>query len=184
MKRTLIAIVALSVVTVLGCKKLKSVADIKFGIPYKETVDIQGFQNPGTFPSQGLTLPLPQIALATNSAEALKEYNTSADLVTSVKLGLMKLTMESAGGNFDLVDSLKMYITAPGLSEELAAFEYGIPKGTKTIDMDVVDLNVKEYFLKDSIYLKLVGHFYSAPEENTKLTIETRFDAVANPLGD
>ncbi len=183
MKKFLLSITVLAVLLVGSCKKLKSLADIQFGVPIKETVDVPGLPGAPTIPGNGLTTSLPPIGSKTNSEEYIRQYNTSSDFITEVKIAEMKLTIEAPSSQtFDIVDSLWLFISAPGLGEQLAAYEYNIPNGTQVINMDIVDMNIKDYFLQDSIYFRLQGHFYSAPDSTTRLTIETKFDAVANPL--
>lgn len=171
-----------------SCDKLKELADINFSVDYKETVDVPGLpNNPNIPPTEGLTESIPRIGTATNSEETIKQYNTSSDLIKSVKLGKLDLIFEApASQNFDLVDSIWVFVatSSTGNNEQLIAHKYGVPRNVRQVSMDIVDLNLKDHFLQDSMYFRLQGHFYKAPDSATRLTIDTRFDAVANPLGD
>lgn len=184
MKKFLLSITVLAVLFAGSCKKLKSLADIQFGVPYKETVDIPELPDvPAVIPPGGVTASIPPIGTATNSEEYIRQYNTSSDFIIEAKLSEMQLVIEQpATQNFDDIDSLWLYISATGLDEVLAAFKYDIPDGVQTVNMDVQDLNLKDYFLQDYIYLRLQGHFYEVPDSTTRLTITTKFDVVANPL--
>lgn len=181
MKKVLI--VALALLGFTACDKLKSIADIKFSIPYTERVEVSGLpDNPFILP-QGLTASIPPIAVETKSEEYIKQYNTSSALITEVKLGQLKLEInEPATQNFDMMDSVWLFVSASGLPEIQAAYYFDIPKGVKTLDLITSGDNLKEYFLQDSMYFRIQGHFYKAPDSASVFTISTRFDAIANPL--
>lgn len=176
--------------TTQSCKKtvqqtIEDIGDIEFSVPISETAELKAEDLPQLpqLPPEGLTIALPPIATATNVEQNLKEYNTSEALVEEVKLKQFDLTMKAPPTqNFDIVDSLWMYISAPGLDQKLAAYKFDIPKGQKQVMFDLVDVELKDYFVKDSIYVTLKGHFYEAPQNGTVLQVDARFDARANPL--
>lgn len=181
MKKALI--VALAVAGLASCGKLKSLADIKFSVPYSERVEVKGLPNNPFILPQGLTASIPPIAVETKSEEYIKQYNTSSTLITEVKLGELKLEInEPATQTFDIMDSVWLFVSASGLPEIQAAYYFDIPKGIKTLDLITSGDNLKEYFLQDSMYFRIQGHFYKAPDSASVFTISTRFDAIANPL--
>lgn len=167
-----------------GCDKVKQLANINKDIEYKETVDLPGLPGGDTVvPAGGISADLPRYAMATNSAEYLKQYNTSPNLVTHVKLKSLGMTIVAPDAQyFNFLDSVRLFVNAPGLPEQLAAYKYNIAKGMKTVDMDVADLNLKEYFLKDSMYFRINAHFTGIPDDSTKLEIKSVFNILANPL--
>lgn len=180
-----------TVLTTQSCKKsvpevVQEIGDIDFAVNINEKVVIDSNANISNIPQlppEGLTVPLPPIAAATNIESNLQQYNTSSNLIETVKLGMFHLTMEQPPGqNFDLVDSLWMYIHADGLDKKLAAYKFDIPKGTQKVEFDIEDLELKEYFIKDSIYVTLQGHFYEVPEKGTEMKVDASFDVTANPL--
>lgn len=181
MKKVLI--VALALVGLASCDKLKSIADIRFSVPYSERVEVDGLPGSPIILPQGLTASVPPIAVETKSEEYIKQYNTSSTLISEVKLGELKLEInEPATQNFDIMDSVWLFVSASGLPEIQAAHYFDIPKGTRTLDMITTGENLKEYFLQDSMYFRIQGHFYKAPDSASVFTISTRFDAIANPL--
>lgn len=183
MKRIIALTLVAGLIIVGSCKKLKSVADIKFQVPYKETAEVPGLPNNPFIPAEGLTVSLPAIEVESQSEEYLKQYNTSSEFIREVRTTDLRLTIEQpASQNFDIVDSLWLLVSATGRPEILAAHKYGIPKGQNVVNLDLVDNDMKEYFLADKMYFRLMGHFYDAPDTTTKLNFFVNFEIVANPL--
>jgi len=181
MKKLIVAAFALLIVT--SCKKLTDLANIKFVIPYSKTVAVPGLPGNPFIPPTGLTTSIPTIAVESKSEEYIKKYNTSSELITKVIFTELKLEItEPATQNFDLVDSIWLFVSASGLPEVQSAHYFNVPKGTRTIDMVTSDVNMKEYFLKDSMYFRLQGHFHNAPDSASVFTISSKFDVTANPL--
>lgn len=173
------ALLALSACT----KKLEDLLEVKFSVPHTKQVNVQGLPGNPPIPSMGLTTSIPPIGVETKSEEYIKEYNTSSELISEAKLTEMKLEINApASQDFDMVDSLWLFVSATGLPEVQAAYYFDIPKGVRTLDMTTSDQNLKDYFLRDSMYFRLQGHFYEAPDSATVFTITTKFDAVAKPL--
>ena len=89
---------------------------------------------------------------------------------------------EPSGSNFDFMDTIRVYVSAQGLEEKLAAKKYGIPKGQQTLELDCEDVNLKEYFIKDTMYIRFGGHFTGVPDSNAKIELTPTFNMLANPL--
>lgn len=175
-----LAVVALSTSCV---KKLEDLVEVKFSVPYTKQVNVQGLPGNPPIPPQGITTSIPAIAVETKSEEYIKEYNTSSELISEAKLAELKLEINApASQTFDMVDSLWLFVSATGLPEVQAAYYFDIPKGLQVVNMVTSGENLKDYFLRDSMYFRLQGHFYNAPDSATVFTINTKFDAVAKPL--
>lgn len=175
--------IILATLTLHSCQRITNGLEVKFSVPQTRQVSAPGLPGNPPIPPQGLTTSLLPVGVETKSEQYIREYNTSSDLVTDARLGQIKLDLqEPAGQTFDMVDSLWLFVAATGMPEVLAAHAYGIPKGLRTLDMNTADQNLKGYFLQDSMFFRLQGHFYTAPDSATTFTITTRFDVVANPL--
>ncbi len=125
----------------------------------------------------------PGKGIPTNSAQYMKDYKTSGELINFVKL--TKLTaniQEPQNGNFDFVDTIQVFLKADGLEEKLVAYKYGIPKGQSSVDLDRADVDLKQYFLKDTMFLRFGGHFVGVPAAASKVELNTTFNLDANPL--
>lgn len=186
MKRLVVVALAIVSLSALSCKKLKSLADVKFSVPYSQSVDVPGLPgNPPVPPATGLRASIPTIPVATMSEENIKKYNTSSELIKSVVFTQLKLEVTKPDfQTLDMVDSLWLYVSAAGLPEMLASHAYNIPKGIRVLDLQTNDANIKEYFLKDTMFFRVEGHFNAAPDSASVFIFSSAFDVVANPLGE
>lgn len=174
----------MAVIGLTACKKLTSLADIQFNVPYTDTVEVNGLEGNPVVPSVGgIRASIPPIAVPTNSEENIRKSNTSAELIKEVKIGELSMSILQPGTlTFDIVDSIWLYMRASGLPDVLAAYSYDVPQGLRTLDLTTSDENIRDYFLKDTVFFRIEGRFYNAPDSNSVFSITTRFDAVANPL--
>jgi hypothetical protein len=170
-----------------GCNKIKQLANINADIPYNVQVNVPlvAQDTPGTvLPSGGLSLPFPTVSFATNSQQYLSQYGTAANMVLNVYLKTLALQITSpASQNFDYLDSVQLYISANSQPEMLAAWAYNIPKGQSTLNFTTnTEVNLKNYFIQDTIYFRLQAHINSVPATGTELNIASVFHLLANPL--
>lgn len=179
-----IGVLALIVLVGFGCKKLKKLANINLNFPYSNIVDVPGI--PGGLPVAppgGITADLPRYAVATNSQLYIKESGTSTDKIIHVKLKELKgEILQPSTQSFDYVDTLRIYLSAEGLPEQLVAYKYGIEKEQKVLNLQLTDLNLKNYFIKDTMYFRVSGHFIDVPDAATKMKVSSVFNMLANPL--
>lgn len=180
MKRSIFVMAALAVVVLFGCKKVKDLATIEQDITYQEDVPIPfGFTVPITVNVDTSI----RYAFATDYQTYLNSYNTSSDKVISTKMKKLSMRITNpANQNFDFLDTVKLYVYADGLPEVLAAYKTPVPKGTQLVDLDVVDVELKQYFLKDSMHVRLNGFVNTLPQPNTNVNLSTTFRLTANPL--
>lgn len=172
-----------------GCDKIKDLTDISKELTYDGSVEIPGVPGlPDTatiVPPGGITGDFPIFGEATNSQQLIKDNNTSSDLVTHVTLTKLSLAMAAPdSANFNFMDTIRVYIGASGMKEELLGKKNGIPKNVKTVDLDPENINIKEYFLKDSIFFRVNGHFVEVPRKGSKMDLKAVFNLLANPLND
>ena len=167
-----------------GCDKLKDLGQISKNIDYTSTVDLHGL--PGgvaTLPNGGLSAYYPASSMATREKEYMKEYNTTEDKIDGVYFAKFTIDMKKpAGQNFDFMDSVKVYISATNMPEILAAYNYSIPKGQTSVELTRVSDNLKDYFIKDTIYMRVGGHFVGIPDSGAQISANTTLNLVANPL--
>lgn len=178
------ALLLLAGATIVGCNKLKKLAEINVNFPYSNTVDLPGVPG-GTqvIPPGGISADMPTYATATNSKVYVNQYGTAPDKVISVKLTQLKAEIvQPSSQTFDYIDTIRVYMSATGLPEQLAAYKYGIAKGQTTLNLDCADVNLKEYYLKDTMYFRVNGHFVGIPDSATKIKLSSTFNMRANPL--
>lgn len=185
MKKPIMALCA-TLVLFASCKKIKEVAQqatiITKNVEYNEELDVPYI--PGVpVPAGGAKIGLPAFGSPTYIGDFLKDNNTTTDRLISAKparLGIKLLSPPTS--NLDYVDSLWIYISAKGQTEELAAYKFGIPKGSKEIDGSLVDKDFKSYFIQDTIFYRVVGHFTKYPDSNTRLQMFGTFKVQASPI--
>ncbi len=180
----LTVIFTLSIVAI-SCDKLKELTTFTQNFDYKETFEVPGLPNQQQqLPQGGLSESLPRFGVATNSEEYINQSQTKTDLVTKVALTKAALTITNpTDQHFDYVDTIKMFISgAGGSNEQLVAYKYDIPKGKETIDLDETDINLKEYFLLDSMFYRIYAHFVGIPDSNTTIELNATLSMDASLL--
>lgn len=184
--KMILSVIAIGL-AVAGCTKLKKLATVSVDIPYNQQVSIPAIPGgvSGTpLPAGGALLPLPSIPVPTNSKQYLKQYNTTAEKVLLVDL--KRLTLEIVtppGQNFNFIDFVEVYISARSQPEQLLAFQYTVPAGQTTLELTTSkDVNLKDYFLQDTMYLRMNAHVNAVPISGTELKINSVFHLLANPL--
>jgi len=176
-----LAIAAL--VSFSACKKdVKSFANVDEDINYHEEV---AFPDAGIFAGIPVNSPIPAIdtAFPTNYQSYLTQYNTSPNKVISTKMKELNFRMTTPPGQtFDFIDTMRVYVFGNGLPTKLVGYKYPVPKGLTELDLDIVDEDLKEYFLHDSVHVRLSGHINALPPNGTRMLINTTFHLFANPL--
>ncbi|WP_276134172.1 hypothetical protein [Polluticoccus soli] len=190
MKKTYV-ILAVAAMGLMSCEKLPNLtnfANISKDFTYKETIDVpkvEGLPDSlGPLPNGGMSAYLPPMAFATNSEKYISESGSAINLVKTVTLKQLGVTIvQPADKNFDFLDTIRVYASAPGLEEQLVAHKYGVPKGLQKLDLDVEPtINMKEYFLQDTMYVRFGGFFNAVPSTESKIELSTVYNMVANPL--
>lgn len=143
----------LSGVFLLGigsCQKTKDEINnaTAFDLNYSSTASMPATPYTPSLPPVDITTP----EVPTNSAKAFSDNKTSTDLVSEIKL--TKLDMTTSGTDFNFLKSIAVYLKS-GASEQKVAEKTTIPAGVKTISLDLVDVNIKEYIFKDKIQFRV-----------------------------
>ena len=174
---------ALALLVLFSCKKNDHLLDINKDILYTNNVDVPKTANPGVpFPAEGLVVPFPKFTVFTNSASFFNDNNaTSSQLISAKGKTLNLVSLLPANGYLDYVDSLTLYVSADNLPEVLLAHKYGVTPKQKSIDLSFENVELKEYFLKDSMYFRAVAHFINYPDSNSKITVNTALNVTYNP---
>jgi hypothetical protein len=178
---------ALSAAVLLGgCSKVKTLANINFDVPYSQQISVpsSGYAYGVPLPGGGVTLPFPAIPVATNSQQYIAQYRTSTDKILMVNLTKMSLQIESpVGQTFDFMDNISVYLSAINQPEMLVASQSSIAKGQTTLNFDIPgNVNLKNYFIADTIYFRLTTHINAVPPTGEQLQLNTTFHVLANPL--
>jgi len=148
-----------------SCDKFSLIKTLNVDLPYSEEFKLPSADTLIEMPPGGLDLALPVQAVATNVDDNLATKNLNTGQVTKVLL--KSYTQNVAGGNFDFIDGLRIFISAKGLPEVQLASRNDIPKGADKFDFSCTDANLKEYFMQDSIYIRTEGHINNIPDAAT-----------------
>lgn len=187
MKKILLMCAIAAVGLTTGCDKVKSLANISVDIPYNQQVSIppvSGYTFGFPLPAGGVGIAIPAVPIVTNSKSYLDQYHTTSAKVINVALKGLALELTTpAGQNFDFMDSVQLFISAPAQSEQLVAYQYGIAKGQSTLTLITnTDVNLKDYFLQDTMYFRTYMRVNAVPAPGAQMEIKSIFNLVANPL--
>lgn len=185
--KKMFGVFALMVLMASACKKVKDLADISVNIPYTQHVAIPpvaGYEFGFPLPAGGVNISLPAVSAPTNSKAYLEQYHTNSDKVRRVALNSLSLELTTPPGqNFDFIDTVRLYISAPGHEEMLVAYKYGTIANTRVLTLTTnTDINLKDYFLEDTMTFRATMHINAVPAPGAEMDIKSVFNLVANPL--
>ena len=184
MNKSLILLAAALLVLCLACKKkTKELTNVDEDIPYSEEIAFPFGFGPGGIPLPADTTASFDTVLLTNYKTYLAQYNTNESKVIHVKMKSLSMQVTAPPSqNLDFIDTVKVYLFGPTLPLKLVAYKTPVPNGVKIVDMDIVDQNIKEYFLQDTLHVRLVGRINGLPASGTNVKLSTTFNLLANPL--
>ena len=122
----------------------------KFNIDYKTQVTIPS--------STGINLPFDILTpdTETNSESEFESNDTRKDLIEEIKLTQLQLEITSpSDADFSFLESIEVFISADGLEEIMIASKTEVPETSSLLDLEIVDVDLKEYVKKDSYSLRL-----------------------------
>jgi hypothetical protein len=132
-----------------GCKQVDKLT--QFYMPYAETITI-----PATV---GINLPINLITpeIETNSESTFALNDTEKDLVEEIKLISLTLNHTTpTGEDFSFLKTVRIYISADGLSEEQIAWKENIPDTAGTVlQLEISNADLKEFIKKDKFTLRV-----------------------------
>lgn len=145
---------------------------------------VPGYQYGIALPAGGLDLPFPAITVATNAQQYFDQYHASSKNVVSVYLSSLNMQVIAPPNQyFDFLDTIQFFISTETQPEVLVAYAYNIPKLQQAIMLTVVPgLDLKNYFVQDSMTVRLNAHINAVPASGTQLQINGQFRCTANPL--
>jgi hypothetical protein len=186
MKRLLLAGFALLAIAT-SCNKVKQLANINVDIPYTQQLnlpDVAADTAGAGLPAGGLSVPLPSVSFATNSQQYMSQYHTAAGMILNVYLKGLSLQLAAPPNqNFDWLDNIQVYISAPGQPEVLIASQDNVPKGQALLSLNTnTSVNLKSYFVQDTITMRMQAHINAIPASSTQVNIASVFHLLANPL--
>jgi hypothetical protein len=167
---------------IMSCDKVKYLANVNVDLPYTQTAKVPQLDTSIHLPPGGISMSLPTEVIETNAQEALALYNTNADNIISVSLTDFVNQLSDAKSNFDFLDTVKIYISTPTKPEIMVAYGNNIKGSGSTLPLTCSDLNLKDYFLEEKIYMRIYGHFVDVPHVKDDYKLKLNFNMVANPI--
>jgi hypothetical protein len=175
-KLLLIAFVA---VMASSCKK-GELGSVSFNVKQNGTFEIPA--NNGILDLLEVLTP----AMSSNWNGEFQNNNTNADNLREMKLKAASMTItEPAGQTWKFLEKIEVYLKADGLDEVKIAYKENIdPNIGQTLNLDVVDVDLKPYAKKDAIQLRIKTKAREQTSQPTKGTFELTFGVTANVLGE
>lgn len=160
-----------------SCNKLEKLT--QFDMNYTETVTI-----PAT---TILNLPfnLDDQEIESNSESTFESNNTNKDLIEKIVLKKLEIEHKSpSSGDLSFLKSISVYIEAEGLAEIRVAWKEDIDNSVgKTLELETIEEDLKEYVKKDNINLRVNTVTDESLSQDQILDINTTFFVDAEILG-
>lgn len=123
--------------------------------------------------------------ITTESETTFENNNTKKNLIESIKLKRIKLTIESPeNGNFNFLKEMHVFINTEGLEEIEIANIYDLENtNSNTIELNLLDKELKEFIKKDSFNLRVKTITDENISETHDILIDTKFRVDAKILG-
>ncbi|MGB0981353.1 MAG: hypothetical protein ACPGUH_04555 [Winogradskyella sp.] len=151
----------------------------KFDIDYQTSYSVA----PTTLIDSPFSIFTPDVT--TESQSTFENNNTRTDLIESIKLKHITLTLESPeSGNFDFLKEIHVYIEADDVDEVEIASVFNLENtNSNTLTLDVADEELKAFIKKDSYKLRIKTITDETISETHDIIINTTFRVDAKLLG-
>ena len=170
-------VLILAIGTLTSCNQIDNLT--KFTMDYDSSMTIPS--------STGVNLPFvlntPQ--MESNSESEFESNNTHKDLIEDIRLRKLKLTLTSPDNeDFSFLESIKIFIVADGLQElEIAFNEDVAATAGKVLDLQTMDVDIKDYIKKDKFSLKVQAVTDEVITSDHHIDIHSEFFVDAKILG-
>ena len=182
--RVFILSTLLVTLSVTSCQKIGDIFDVTFTVPYDNSLFITGIPGDPHVPSTGLKESLGLIKIPTNSAEILEDNKTAINLVKSVKASELAVDLLlPLYQDVSMADSIWLYVSADGVPEQLAAYNYNIPDTGKRLELTPTDIDVMDVFISDTMVFRIEGFFVKDVAYNSKIKFDMKLKVKASLFG-
>jgi len=176
MKKNLL-LLFVPVILLLNCSAIDELT--KFDLDYQTSYSIA----PSTLINTPFDIQTPD--MTTESESTFENNDTRKDLIESIKLKTIKLTIDTPqDGDFNFLKEIHVYINAEDLEEVEIANAFDLEDtNSKTITLEVTDQELKEFIKKDTFSLRVKTVTDETISETHDITIDTKFRVDAEILG-
>lgn len=152
-----------------GCEKANELT--QFNIDFTSAASIPAST------SIGLPLDVQTPAIESDASSEFQNNGTNVDLVESIKLTELNLKiLTPSDGDFNFLESIKVFITAEGLDEQQIASLSPVPQDTlQTIDLSADDVELLEYLKAEKFQLRVNVITDETIGEDHNVEIYTKF---------
>jgi hypothetical protein len=159
-----------------SCKEVDKLTQFTMEFDQDATID-------ATFPIPIGNYNIPTPNITTNSSSTFASNNTSKDLIEQAVLRKMTIEVKSpTDGNFSFLESIKVYIKADGLEEQLIAVNDNVPPDA-LIELESEGQNLEAYVKKEEIELRVKTVTDEILTQDYEIQIHTEFFIDAKILG-
>ncbi|QRM88661.1 hypothetical protein FG167_05255 [Lacinutrix sp. WUR7] len=176
MKRNLL-LLFVPIILLLNCSAIDELT--KFDLDYQTSYSIPS----STLIDLPFDIQTPD--MATESESTFENNDTRKDLIESIKLKTIKLTIDTPeDGNFNFLKEIHVYINAEGVEELEIANVFDLENtNSSTLQLQVTDQELKEFIKKDTFSLRVKTITDETINETHDITIDTKFRVDAKILG-
>lgn len=183
--KKIVLLLAMAAITVSSCRKIRDLLDFEVTVPYDKAEFVRGLKGDPDIPPEGARASLPTFAVSTDSKEFIEDNKTAVSLIRSVTLKEFNTKiLLPLDQTFDLVDSVWVVVTAPGIDRRMIAYNYDVPNGAREISLTPTEEDLKDVFVQDSMYVSVEGFFRGKPSIDTKILFDLKLTVIANILED
>ncbi|MET2985817.1 hypothetical protein [Aureibaculum conchae] len=170
-------VLILVLTALISCDEIDNLT--KFNMDYDSSMTIPS--------STGINLPfvLNTPEMQSNSESEFESNNTHKDLIEDIRLRVLELTLTSPDNeDFSFLESIKIFIVADGLQEIEIAFNEDVAATTgKTLKLETIDVDIKDYIKKDKFSLKVEAVTDEVIAADHHINIHSEFFVDAKILG-
>ncbi len=106
----------------------------------------------------------------------LEAYNTRMDLIEAIHLQMLTLEIVSPlSANFDFLESVEVFISAPQREEILLASRRDIPLSLRSLELEISSEDLSAYLKSDNITLRTSATLRSNVREEIQVRANSRF---------
>lgn len=167
----------ISCLLIVSCKELDKLT--MFDVDYQTNYTVSST----TIINAPFNLFTPEVT--TESETTFEENNTRKDLIESIKLKTLKLTLTSPeSGNFNFLNEIHIFISAENVEEVEIAYLVDLENNNSTtLELVTNGQELKDYIKADSYTLRVQSTTDETLSQNHDITIDTKFRVDAKILG-
>ena len=167
-----------------ACKKLQKAFELTLTVPYDDAAFVSGLPGDPHVPPTGLKESLGLVKIPTSSKEVVEDNETALSLIREVKVSELGVDMLlPLNQDFSIMDSVWIYVSAAGVPEQLAAYNFDMPDDTtRSITLTPTSADLLDVFIKDTMVVRIEGFFVKDVARESKIKFDMKFKVRADLL--